>query len=54
MAIAHIHSDYTGWHAGNFLIGHLLGEIVNFIIVALVVAAALFTRALGGQISLKG
>jgi large conductance mechanosensitive channel len=37
ISLAHIPSDYTTWHAGNFLIGNLLGEIVNFLIVALVV-----------------
>jgi large conductance mechanosensitive channel len=36
-SIAHIPSDYTTWHAGNFLVGNLLGEIVNFLIVAIVV-----------------
>ena len=37
ISVAHIPSDYTTWHLGNFLIGNLLGEIVNFLIVALVV-----------------
>ena len=35
--VAHIPSDYTTWKLGNFLVGDLLSEIVNFLIVAIVV-----------------
>jgi large conductance mechanosensitive channel len=34
ISILHIPSNYTTWHLGNFLIGHLLAALVNFLIIA--------------------
>ena len=34
ISILHIPSDYTTWHLGNILVGHLLGALVNFLIIA--------------------
>jgi large conductance mechanosensitive channel len=34
ISVLHIPSNYTTWHAGNFLIGHFLAALVNFLIIA--------------------
>lgn len=47
ISIAHIPSDYTTWHLGNFMVGNLLGEIVNFLIVAFVVFIVI-VKVVGG------
>jgi large conductance mechanosensitive channel len=33
-SILHVPSDYQTWHLGNFMIGDVLAEILNFLIVA--------------------
>jgi large conductance mechanosensitive channel len=34
ISILHIPSDYVTWHLGNFMVGHLLASMVNFLIIA--------------------
>src|SRR5271154_6607335 len=37
IAFAHVPNDYKDWHLGNFKVGDLMSEIINFLIVAVVV-----------------
>jgi large conductance mechanosensitive channel len=34
ISVLHIPSDYQGWHLGNFMVGDLISEIVQFVIIA--------------------
>jgi large conductance mechanosensitive channel len=47
IAFAKIPPDYTKWHLGNFLVGDLLNNIIDFLIVALVVFIVI-VKLIGG------